>query len=92
MNPRLYTVSLRAAAIRHIYQLLDANTHLHQSQYMTWLRCEVLAVYQDTGPAIIADLELASLGDGIALMCAFERILGIVTQNHPAISFGAPAT
>jgi hypothetical protein len=90
MNPRLYTVSLRAAAVRQVSQLLDGNTPLHQSQYMTWLRYEVLAVYQDTGSAIIAGLELASPGDGIALMNSFEQILSIVTQNHPDLSVVPP--
>jgi hypothetical protein len=91
MNLRLYTVSLRAVAIRQRCRQLDANTPLHQSQYMTWLRHEVLAVYQETGPAIIADLELASLGDDPALMHAFEQILGIVTQNRPHLPISAPA-
>jgi hypothetical protein len=90
MNPQLYTVSLRAFAVRQICQLLDLNTPLHQSPYMTWLRDEVLAAYQETGPAIIAGLELASPGDAIALMHAFEHILGIDTQNHPHLSFGTP--
>jgi hypothetical protein len=91
MHPSLRNAPLRAAAVRHTCQLLDANTPLHQSQYMTWLRDEVLAVYQDPGAAIIVDLELSSLGDAIALMRAFEQILGIFDYNHPHLSFAAPA-
>jgi hypothetical protein len=96
MNPPL-NISFRAAVVRQTCLLLDANTPLHQSLYMTWLRDEVMTVNQETGPAIIADLELANLGDDIALMHAFEEILGIeqifgiVTQNHPDLSFGTPA-
>jgi hypothetical protein len=91
MKPPMNTVSLRAAVVRQICLLLDTNTPLHQSQYLAWLQREVLAVYRETGPAIITDLELASLGDGIALMQAFEQILGINTQIQPGMSVGAPA-
>jgi hypothetical protein len=96
MNPPL-NISFRAAVVRQICLLLDANTPLYQSIYMTWLRYEVMNENQETGPAFITDLELANLGNGIALMHAFEEILGIehifgvVTKNHPHLSFGTPA-
>jgi hypothetical protein len=91
MNPLMNTVFLRAAAVRQRCRLLYPTTPLHQSPYMTWLRYEVLTMNQETGSAIITDLELANPGDANALMHAFEHNLGIVTQNHPDLSFGAPA-
>jgi hypothetical protein len=58
---------------------------------MTWLRNEVLTVHQETGAAIIVDLELARLGDATALVRAFEQILDIFAHNHPHLSFATPA-
>jgi hypothetical protein len=91
MNPPMNTVSLRAAAVRQACRRFYPNTPLHQSPYMTWLRYELLTMNQETRSAIIAELELASPVDANALMHAFEHNLGIVTQNHPDLSFGAPA-
>jgi hypothetical protein len=83
-------ISLRAHSKRLLCGVLEPDTLIYMSEYMSWLEKEILDAFPTGGAQVLAVIQVVSQGNAKARMRALEQRFGTVTLDDSGLSIAAP--